>query len=181
MNNYDVSHNFDHIERVVKLSEYISFKENIISNKDIFHIKMGALLHDIGDNKYINNNITQYKIINNYLNKLNINCNDKKEILNIACNISLSKDTETLFNYKYIKKYIVQDADRIDSLGSIGILRYVSYNIIKLNNSNFDNIVYNIEERTNRLMNKIKTNTGKELANKEVKIIKDFINNYKNH
>lgn len=187
MKSYDLSHDFNHIDRVVKLSKIIFNKENINNYNynnnysDAFQIEMSALLHDIGDNKYIDNNTCQTNIIKNYLDSINsIDPNDKNEILRISTNISLSKDKDDLSNSDF-KLNIVRDADRIDSLGSIGIMRYISYNLIKINNHNFDSIVNNIDERTQRLIKMIRTDTGKKIANKQVKIIKDFVYNYRSN
>ena len=92
----DVSHDFIHICLVLKFAVMIAKKEGIINQRELFHIKMGALLHDIGDSKYTKDN--QAIIINSFINKniSGINRYDKKEIIRISSNISLSKD-----NYCY--------------------------------------------------------------------------------
>jgi len=47
MNNlYDVSHDYNHINLVVKFAIFIAKKEGFYKQRDIFHIIMGALLHD---------------------------------------------------------------------------------------------------------------------------------------
>lgn len=179
----DVSHDFIHICLVLKFAILIAKREGIISKRDLFHIKMGALLHDIGDSKYTKDN--QAIIINSFLDKnvSGINKYDKNEIIRISSNISLSKDNNdncyTKINKKDLKLFIVQDADRINSLGSIGIMRYVSYNIKNSKNPSFKEIINNMENRTQRLMKKIRTNSGKKIANKQVILINKFINNYK--
>jgi len=62
-------------------------------------------------------------------------------------------------------------------LGSIGITRYFIYGI-KKTNSTINEIITNIQTRTNILIKNIKTNLGKEIAEKKFKIIKDFIEDY---
>jgi len=181
MKNYDISHNYEHVNNVVILSKFIAEKENIYNITDLFHIEMGALLHDIGDSKYIMSNTTQFNIINNYLNSIpNLTNYDKNQIIQISCNVSLSKEHTFTYNYKHIKLYIVQDADRINSLGSVGIFRYILFNKIKKNNINFNNIINDIITRTNKLILFIKTKTGKILSLYHLKLINDFIYNYKN-
>jgi HD superfamily phosphodiesterase len=50
MNNLDdISHDYKHIKLVVKFALKIAKKEGINKSQDLFQIKMGALLHDIGD------------------------------------------------------------------------------------------------------------------------------------
>jgi len=174
----DISHDYNHICEVVKLSLLIAKKEGIKNKKDLFHIKMGALLHDVADSKYEKKN-SQYKVINNFLSSLKqLNKIDKKEILKISTKTSLSKDTNINFNKKNIKLYIVQDADRINSLGSIGIMRYISFNIINKKNHSFTEIINTMKNRTNKIKQFLKTATAKKIAKKHFKLIDIFINNY---
>ena len=152
MNSYnDISHDYIHIQEVVKLALIIAKKEGIKNKRDIFHIKMGALLHDIADSKYVKN-ISQYTIINSFLSSIKkLNKIDKKEILKISTNTSLSKDNNNTFYKNKLKLYIVQDADRINSLGSIGIMRYISYNIKNKPKPCFTEIINTMEKRTNKI------------------------------
>jgi uncharacterized protein len=179
----DVSHDFIHICLVLKFALLIAKKEGIIDKRDLFHIKMGALLHDIGDSKYTKDN--QAIIINSFLDKniSGINKYDKNEIIRISSNISLSKDNYNVctkkINKKDLKLFIVQDADRINSLGAIGIMRYVSYNIKNSKSPSFKEIISNMENRTKKLMTKIRTKSGREIANNQVILVNLFINNYK--
>ena len=180
MNNYnDISHDYKHIQEVVKLALIIAKNEGIENKRDLFHIKMGALLHDIADSKYVKN-ISQYKIINMFLYSIKkLNKMDKKEILKISTNTSLSKDTNNKFYKNKLKLYIVQDADRINSLGSIGILRYISYNIKNKPKPCFTEIINTMEKRTNKIKLFLKTKYAKKISIKHFKLIKDFIINYK--
>ena len=68
------------------------------------------------------------KILRKFLNKFrDLKRYDKDEIIKIASNVSLSKENGMIRN---MKLDVVKDADRINSLGAIGIMRYVSYHII---------------------------------------------------
>lgn len=175
MNNLnDVSHDYKHIKLVVKYSSKIAKKEGIKNPKYLFQIKMGALLHDIGDHKYTNEN--QKKILWKFLNKFKkINKIDKREIIEIASNVSLSKEDNRINK----KLDIVKDADRINSLGSIGIMRYISYNIINNDEPDFNEIIQNMEIRTKKIIKYLKTTSGKKMSMKHLKLIKLFIKNYK--
>lgn len=173
----DISHDYLHICLVVKYALLIAKKEGIIKKQDLFHIIMGALLHDVGDSKYSNEK--QEEIISKFLERFRrLGRYDKNEIIRISSNISLSKEKNEISRNKRrdLKLYIVQDADRINSLGSIGIMRYTSYNCNNSMKPSFEEIIRNIENRTNRI--KCKTRSGKKIANKNYKIIYDFIRNY---
>jgi len=178
MNNLnDVSHDYLHILLVIKYALLIAKKEGIRKKRDLFHIIMGALLHDVGDSKYTNDN--QEEIIEKFLGRFGrLHRYDKKEIIRIASNISLSKEKNEISRNKRrdLKLYIVQDADRINSLGSIGIMRYTSYNCNNSIEPSFKEIIRNIGDRTKRI--RCKTRSGKKIANKNYKIIYDFIRNH---
>lgn len=177
MTNYDISHDFNHILRVKELATTIAIKENL-EKDDIFVIQLGALMHDIADHKYCTELFTQENIIRSfYENILEKNIID--EVVKIACNTSLSKEYNNDNPIICKKLYCVQDADRIDSLGAIGISRYFAYGIIK-NTSNFDSIIKNLEFRTSILMKYIKTDYGNLEAEKKYAIIRLFIEDYKN-
>ena len=179
MKEYDLSHDYNHIIRVKNMALKIAEKEKLDETSK-FEIILGALTHDIADHKYSNDKKEQENVIFNlYKNKL-----DKKIIENIsyiACNTSLSKEVANIDNIDNtnIKLKCVQDADRIDSLGSIGIFRYIIYGILK-NKSNIEDIITNIKNRSKLLMKFIKTSYGKKIAKKKYKIIKKFIKDYYN-
>ena len=182
----DISHDYNHIILVLNLAVKIAKKEGIYKQRDLFHIIMGALLHDYGDSKYSNE--SQEYLIKNYLKRFKmLKKYDKTEIIRLASNISLSKDIENNYDYSNYKKrnlklFIIQDADRINSLGAIGIMRYISYNINAKKESSFDDIIINMKNRTKKIRKFIKTKTGMKIANSNgnFKLIKDFIKNYEN-
>jgi uncharacterized protein len=182
----DISHDYNHIILVLNLAVKIAKKEGIYKQRDLFHIIMGALLHDYGDSKYSNE--SQEYLIKEYLKRFKmLKKYDKTEIIRLASNISLSKDIENNYDYSNDKKrnlklFIIQDADRINSLGAIGIMRYISYNINAKKESSFDDIIINMKNRTKKIRKFIKTKTGMKIANSNCnfKLIKDFIKNYEN-
>ena len=82
----DISHDYSHINLVVKYASKIAKMEGIINRRSLFHIRMGALLHDIGDHKYTNEN--QVKVLRRFLNNFgNLRRYDKDEIIKIASNV----------------------------------------------------------------------------------------------
>jgi uncharacterized protein len=185
MKNYDDSHSFDHVIRVKNMATKIAISENL-SEEQIFIIQLAALTHDINDSKYRYVDETQENILRKFFNNLIEDKDMLETIINISCNISLSVELFNNNNYNNcnvcnncIELDCVRDADRIDSLGSIGISRYFTYGIIK-KKSNIDDIIDNIEKRTNKIMNSIKTNMGKNISFDKYKIIKMFIDDYYN-
>jgi uncharacterized protein len=185
MKNYDDSHSFEHVIRVKNMATKIAISENL-SEEQIFIIQLAALTHDINDNKYRYLDETQENILRKFFDNLIEDKDILETIINISCNVSLSVElfnNDNCDNYNVCNNCIeldcVRDADRIDSLGSIGISRYFTYGIIK-KKSNINDIIYNIEKRTNKIMNSIKTNMGKNISLDKYKIIKIFIDDYYN-
>lgn len=180
MKTYDDSHSFEHVIRVKNMATKIALSENL-SEEQIFIIQLAALTHDINDSKYRDTEETQQNILRNFFNNLIEDKDILENLVNISCNVSLSIE---LFNNcnnfnNCIELDCIRDADRIDSLGSIGISRYFTYGIIK-KKSNIYDIVDNIKKRTDKIMNSIKTNMGKTISLEKYKIIEIFINDYYN-
>lgn len=187
MKNYDDSHSFEHALRVKNMATTLAISENL-DEKQIFIIQMAALTHDINDSKYSNNNEdTQENVLRTFFNNLIEDKNVLENIIEIACNVSLSLELANANNYieqssyksyKQIELDCVRDADRIDSLGAIGISRYFTYGIVK-KQSNISSIIENIENRTNILMNNINTNMGIKISRDKYQIIRMFIEDYR--
>ena len=188
MSKYDDSHNFDHALRVKSLATKIAVSEGL-NNNEIFEIIIASILHDINDHKYSNNNMTQKETLMIFFNSIKdeLNENTINRIIYLACNISLSKELSKDSkdskdsNDSNLEKQLncIRDADRIESLGALGISRYFTYGIIN-KKSNIDGIIKNIEHRTAILLNHIKTDMGKKISAKKYIIIKSFIDDYYN-
>jgi uncharacterized protein len=156
----------------------LAIAENL-DDDQIFIIQLAALTHDVNDSKYNNNSEdTQENILRGFFSNL---INDKmllENIINTACNVSLSIELANENRIKSIELDCVRDADRIDSLGAIGISRYFTYGIVR-RQSDISSIIENIENRTNILMNNISTDMGKKISSEKYKIIRMFIEDYR--
>jgi uncharacterized protein len=178
MKGYDDSHSFEHVLRVKKLATEIANSENL-SDKEIFEVQLAALTHDINDHKYSVENETQEETLTKFFEDM-LDIETMNNVIKMACNVSLSKEIASIGNaeiYNSLKLDCVRDADRIESLGSIGIARYFTYGILK-NNNDIDSVVKNIESRTAMLIERIRTNMGKSISVKKYKIIMVFVEDY---
>lgn len=117
-------HDWYHIERVYKLAEHIAEKEGDV---DIFIVRMGALLHDIADHKFHDGDETVGpKVAMEWLESVKVRPERMKKIVDIVKEISFKGlDVPTPMSTK--EGQIVQDADRIDAIGAIGIARTFAY------------------------------------------------------
>ncbi|WP_339887364.1 HD domain-containing protein [uncultured Flavobacterium sp.] len=123
LQNAEGGHDWFHIERVYKNALLIA--ENEDCNLEI--VKLGALLHDIADSKFHNGDETLGpKLARDFLEKEKVKDEIIIHVLNIIDNISFKGGN---FDKKFSSKEldIVQDADRLDALGAIGIARTFNY------------------------------------------------------
>ncbi len=117
---HESGHGWLHIERVMALANHICNEEGE-GNRLI--IELGALMHDIGDHKFnLCDGPTEIRRILGQAGAGNL---VTEEVVNINRNISFSKGEHD--RSKSIELQIVQDADRIDAMGAVGIARAFSY------------------------------------------------------
>jgi uncharacterized protein len=116
-------HDWFHIERVWKNALLIADGESC----DLLVVELGALLHDIADSKFHNGDETLGpKLAREFLESLNVDEPTILHVINIIDNISYKGGNfERKFNSKELA--IVQDADRLDASGAIGIARCFNY------------------------------------------------------
>jgi uncharacterized protein len=116
-------HDWFHIERVYKNSLLIAQSETC----DDTVVKLGALLHDIADSKFHHGDETiGPKVARTFLESQNVTETIMVHVLNIIENISFKGGNfENKFHSKELE--IVQDADRLDAIGAIGIARTFHY------------------------------------------------------
>ncbi len=116
-------HDFWHVYRVWRTAKKIGEEEKA----DLLVVELAALLHDIADWKNHDGDATVGpKIAREWLESLNIN----EEIISHVCGIietSSFKGAKVKDNMKTIEGKIVQDADRLDAIGAIGIGRTFVY------------------------------------------------------
>ncbi len=116
-------HDWWHIERVWKLSKTIAQKEEV----DLFIVELGALLHDIADSKFHDGDETLGpKKAQAFLNDLGVDQATIIHVVQIIENISFKGGKEKQA-FKSPELDVVQDADRLDAIGAIGIARAFNY------------------------------------------------------
>ena len=140
----EAGHDWFHIERVWKLSKKIAETEG--GNLEV--IELSALLHDIADTKFHNGNETlALEISRNFLESEMVSEEIILQVLFIIKNISFKNRGELPDNLP-LELEIVQDADRLDAIGAIGIARTFNFGGFK------NNLMYHPEIKPNLGMNK---------------------------
>lgn len=112
-------HDYYHIERVVINSRKILQTEKA----DGFLVELAAWLHDLGDHKLHNGVDKSEELINAFLNSLVVEQPIIDRVIEIVSQVSFSKGNRP----SSIEAEIVQDADRLDAIGAIGIARCFAY------------------------------------------------------
>lgn len=186
-------HDYYHALRVYKTASYIAEKEGA----DTFIVSLAALLHDIDDWKFSLNNETTTSRIEDFMNSIGVS----KDIIEIICYIikTISFKGGVVDSTQHtIEGMIVQDADRLDAIGAIGIARTFTYggskkqviydphispktfttlNQVKTEENHTVNHFYEKLLKLKYLMN---TNTGRILAEKRHKYMEDFLEEFYN-
>lgn len=125
LTNAESGHDWWHAFRVWKLSILIAQRENFIGDFQV--VELAALLHDIADAKFNNGDETVGpKIAQDFMNSLKLSTSTIDEVLFVIGHISFKGGEDSSIQKTEVLK-IVQDADRLDALGAIGIARTFSY------------------------------------------------------
>ena len=187
-------HDWFHIERVYKNALLISEHENV----DSFIVSLGALLHDIADSKFYNGDETVGpKMATEFLKKQLVEDSLITHVVNIINHISYKNSlSENEKEFTSNELNVVQDADRLDAIGAIGIARCFNYGGFK-NRSLYDpNISPNLNmtkeeykksnaptinhfyEKLLLLKDKMNTLTGKKIAKERHKYMETFLQQF---
>ena len=166
----EAGHDWFHIERVWKLSKKIAEKDG--GNLEV--IELSALLHDIADPKFHNGDETlALKISQNFLEEIHVNAELIEQVLFVIKNISFKNRAEAPENPP-LELQIVQDADRLDAIGAIGIARTFNFGGFK------NNLMYHPEIKPNLGMNKeeYKKSNGTTINHfyEKLLLLKDLMN-----
>jgi len=116
-------HDWWHIYRVWKMAKQIAQHEEV----DMFIVELGALLHDIADSKFHGGDekIGPLKA-KTFLQSLNVEVHIIEHVVDIIEHISF-RSGKAPGHFKSPELDVIQDADRLDALGAIGIARTFNY------------------------------------------------------
>ncbi len=185
-------HDWWHIYRVWKNAVHISQHEKV----DLFVVELAALLHDIADWKFHNgdDNIGP-KMAREWLESLSVEEGFIAHVCDIIKNISF-KGANVENKINTIEGLVVQDADRLDAIGAIGIARTFAYGGSKgremynpdikpaIHNSfeeyknNQSNTVNHFYEKLLLLKDKMNTKTAKDIAKKRHLMMENFLKEF---
>ncbi|ESZ98478.1 hypothetical protein SBOR_1140 [Sclerotinia borealis F-4128] len=182
MSAYDGSHDFNHIRRVVGLAHriYKDLNEERMDEPelDLQVVTLAALLHDVGDKKYLLPGQDQNTLVLSTL--LGFGAEEKLavKVQRIVLGVSYSSEIQDLAAVEgLIEKYpelaVVQDADRLDAIGAIGIGRTFTFGGAK-GARDMGETIQHFEDKLEKLGGMMKTAPGKRLAEERTKRLTTF-------
>ena len=161
--NRDKSHDFAHSERVRDTAKLIAESMNL-TEEQIFKVEVVALLHDINDHKYKDNEESLDKFLDENFP------NDKELMLATIDRISYSREKKVgTADWDVLKEYlvvrnIVSDADKIDALGAKGLERCTEYTRVFHPNNVEEKVKEHYLEKLSTLEEYVRTPLGKKIA-----------------
>ena len=195
LKNAEGGHDWFHVERVWKNAKLIAKSEEV----DLFIVELGALLHDIADAKFYEGDETVGpQKAREFLKSISVKESTIQHIENIiqyvSFKTSLEKNKEAHFTSNELK--VIQDADRLDAIGAIGIARAFNYGGFKNREMYNPKIKPNLTlskdaykkstaptinhfyEKLLLLKNKMNTETGKKIAKKRHAFMEQFLQQF---
>lgn len=185
-------HDWWHINRVWKNAVHISKYEKV----DLFVVELAALLHDIADWKFNNGNEDiGPQMAREWLEQLSVDENVTSQVCQIIKNTSF-KGANVENKVNTIEGLVVQDADRLDAIGAIGIARTFAYggskgremynpeikheihNSFEQYKNNQSNTINHFYEKLLLLKDRMNTETGKKIAQKRHAVMEEFLKNF---
>lgn len=187
-------HNFDHIQRVIKTVHKLLETED--ANPII--TLAAAYLHDVADDKLVADPAKLEQEMQEFLHSIDFTNEQITEILFITHNLSFSKSLSQNPPKLSLAGQIVQDADRLDAIGAIGITRAIYYggansetiydpeikprqtmNKTEYRNLSNETIINHFYEKLLKLTGMMNTPTAKLIAQKRHQYMLDFLDEFK--
>lgn len=145
LKNAEGGHDWFHIERVYKNTLNIAKHENV----DLTIVSLAALLHDIADPKFHKGDETiGPRKASEFLLQQNVDSEIIEHVTKIIENMSFKNSFDFNTSFTSPEMEVVQDADRLDAIGAIGIARCFNYGGFK------NRALYNPEIKPNLNMTK---------------------------
>lgn len=187
LKNEGSGHDWYHIERVWRTALSLAKQEKANS----FIVEMAALLHDLIDEKLVKDTSQAMEEVEYWLEGAGVSSKDSERIIDIIQSVSYKGGNNSRF--LTLEGQVVQDADRLDAIGAIGIARTFSYAGSK-GHLLFDpeltvretmtekeyregktSAVHHFYEKLLKLKDLMNTEAGKELAEERHQFMEDYL------
>jgi uncharacterized protein len=182
---FDASHDIQHVLRVRDNAMHILGKEQAagassrVSHSDPLVVHLAALLHDVDDKKYTSHVADApaepqvMTFMNTVAPELAVKVYDIVEGVSYSSETKDPKKVMALIE-QYPELAIVQDADRLDAIGAIGIGRCFTFGGAR-GSSSMGNAIEHFEDKLLKLQGMMKTETGKAMAAERSRRVRTFM------
>ena len=174
LSNESTGHDFLHSMRVYKMALHLAKDKEV----DLTVISLAALLHDLDDYKIAKEGS---KRTLDFLNK-HVDKDVKDKVMNIINNMSYSsfKKGKTV---NTLEGMVVQDADRLDALGAIGIARTFAYSgktnrPIYSESDGVDSAITHFYDKLIKLENLMNLEEAKSIAKERTRFIYEYLEKF---
>nr|OQO21755.1 hypothetical protein B0A51_09696 [Rachicladosporium sp. CCFEE 5018] len=182
MSRYDISHDMSHIIRVLAIAKHIHIEELAANPWKKLHkqaIILAALLHDVGDKKYLQPGEDAETMIVDVLQKHGCPPRFVSKVALIVEHVSYSSEVKRPQLVKAIvaahpELAIVQDADRLDAIGAVGIARCFAFGGAKAGDRGLGGCIDHFSDKLERIEGMMKTETGKMMAAERTQRLIEF-------
>ena len=193
LKNAESGHDWFHTLRVYNNARLIAKSESV----DLYIVALGALLHDIADSKFHNgDDSVATRVARKFLVQHNVDSFVINSVIDIINNISFNKSLETNNKTNSIELDVVQDADRLDAIGAIGIARCFNYGgfknrklfdpsikpNLKMSKNEYKNstapTINHFYEKLLLLSDKMNTKTGKKIAKERHQFMTEYLDQF---
>ncbi|KJZ71079.1 hypothetical protein HIM_09551 [Hirsutella minnesotensis 3608] len=164
MSHYDGSHDFSHIERVLRLALHIQARTPSTSRT---LVTLSALLHDVGDSKYLRPGEDATRLVGDVLRSMGARPEVADAVQSICLGVSYSGEVRdpsaaAARLAAHPELAVVQDADRLDAIGAVGIGRTFAFGGAK--GRHMGQTMEHFDDKLLRLEGMMKTPEGRRLA-----------------
>ncbi|MFV0288022.1 MAG: HD domain-containing protein [Mycoplasmatales bacterium] len=172
-NNYN-GHDLEHAQRVRNNTQMII--NELTEEVNIEVCLIAALVHDLLDKKVMVNVLEEEQELIEFLKKNNVTKANIYEIIKICKTISYSQNKLVAS----LEGKIVQDADRLDALGAIGIARCIMYAttihnpLYQKNDDSNNSVIGHFHHKLYKLPELMNTKIAKVIAKQRVGYLRDF-------
>lgn len=168
-------HDFHHMKRVAKLAKLIAENEGA----DIFLSEAGGWLHDVGDHKLFDDPEREKEKMIQFLEEIKLDSRRIDQLITAIEDISF-RDQKIP---KTIEGKIIQDADRLDAIGAIGIARTFAYGgargqAIYDHDSPENTSIQHFYDKLLLLKDGLNTNSAKNIAETRHAYMEDFLKQF---
>ncbi|KAM3076392.1 hypothetical protein ACMFMG_007211 [Clarireedia jacksonii] len=181
MSAYDGSHDYNHIKRVTGLAHKIYTEVKAQGDAgalDLQVVTLAALLHDVGDKKYLKVGQDGNTLVHDTLLGFGAEEAMAAKVQRIVLGVSYSSEIKDPASVQeliqtYPELAIVQDADRLDAIGAVGIGRTFTFGGAK-GARNMGETIQHFDDKLERLEGMMKTEPGKRMARERTERLKVF-------